>query len=239
MLPLYVPETSTVIADYVQRYTHPVTGEVYGGTDYDDAAKLGEIGAIPLRVLTPTEGLEIVEWVVEDDPENSGGKQYRPVMLRVDEPAKGFDVEAWEIVDDPAHPGDKLKRPVSTSPWDAATFTAYKQAKQDAIDRRTAELIGAGFTFDGHHFSLSPQAQQNIVGLVKPIELGWITFPHNMSTDEIASPEYAVADEATFNLLYQTAVGTIKVHMDSGRALKKSVASCLTVGEVDAVEDTR
>ena len=239
MLPIYVPASNTAITDYFQRYNHPVTGEVYGGTDYDDPAKLAEIGAIQLRILTPAEGLEIVEWVVEDDAENPGGKQYRPVMLRVEQPAAGFDAETWEIVDDPAHPGDKLKRPVSTSPWDAATFNAYKGAKQDAIDRRTAELIGAGFTFGGHLFSLSPQAQQNIVGLMKPVELGWITFPHSMSTTEIASPEYVVADEATFNLLYQTAVGTVKVHMDSGRALKKSIASCLTVGDVDAVEDTR
>jgi hypothetical protein len=212
---------------------------VYGGTDYDNPVKLAEIGAVPLRALTPVAGLKIVEWVVEDDSENPGGKQYRPVMLRVEQLPHGFNAETWETVDDPAHPGDKLKRPVSTTPWDAATFNEYKEAKQDAIDRRTAELIGAGFTFDGHLFSLSPQAQQNIVGLVKPIELGWITFPHSMSTTESASPEYLVADATTFNLLYQTALGTIKAHMDSGRALKKSVASCLTVGDVDAVEDTR
>jgi len=236
---LYIEATSTIITSPGERYIHPVTGIVYGGTDYGNLVKLAEIGAVQLRILTPVEGLEIVEWVVEDDAENPGGKQYRPVMLRVEQPAAGFDAETWEIVDDPAHPGDKLKRPVSTSPWDAATFNAYKGAKQDAIDRRTAELIGAGFTFGGHLFSLSPQAQQNIVGLMKPVELGWITFPHSMSTTEIASPEYVVADEATFNLLYQTAVGTVKVHMDSGRALKKSIASCLTVGDVDAVEDTR
>ena len=239
MLPLYVPATSTVIVEYFQRYTHPITDIVYGGTDFDNPVKLAEIGAVPLRALTPAAGLEIVEWVVEDDSENPGGKQYRPVMLRVDQLPHGFHAETWEIVDDVANPGDKLKRPVSPSPWDATMFNAYKEEKQAAIDKRTAELIGAGFTFGGHRFSLSPQAQQNIVGLVKPIELGWVTFPHSMSTVESASPEYLVADAATFNLLYQTAVGTIKVHMDSGRTLKKYVANCSTLAEVDAIEDTR
>jgi len=62
MLPLYVPATSTVIADYFQRYTHPATDIVYGGTDYDDPAKLAEIGAVQLRgpaALQPSQLLKL------------------------------------------------------------------------------------------------------------------------------------------------------------------------------------
>ena len=64
---LYIEVTNTVITDPTQRYIHPVTGEVYGGTDYGDPAKIKQIGAVPLRVPAPTAGLEVVGQVVEDD----------------------------------------------------------------------------------------------------------------------------------------------------------------------------
>jgi hypothetical protein len=48
MLPLYIPSTDTYIRDYSHKYTHPITGEVYGKTDYDNTSKLSEIGAISL-----------------------------------------------------------------------------------------------------------------------------------------------------------------------------------------------
>ena len=74
MLPIYVPASDTVITDYFQRYNHPVTGEVYGGTDYDNPVKLAEIGAVPLRVEQPAEGFDAETWEVVDDVANPGGK---------------------------------------------------------------------------------------------------------------------------------------------------------------------
>jgi hypothetical protein len=50
---LYVPATQTIIKNR-ERYTHHVTGEVYGGADYDDAKKLAQIGAIPLTASDGT-----------------------------------------------------------------------------------------------------------------------------------------------------------------------------------------
>jgi hypothetical protein len=136
------------------------------------------------------------------------------------------------------------------SPTDEATLDSVvaahavalyiaKRTKQGQIDIRTQELISEGFIYDGHRFSLSDQAQMNIVGLKTPIDMGWVTFPHKMSTTEEDTPEYEVADANAFNAVYAQAVGTVKAHMDSGRALKKLVAACTTVAEVDAVEDTR
>jgi hypothetical protein len=43
---IYIPATQTIIRSYSDRYVY--NGEVYGGTDYDDAAKLAEIGAVPV-----------------------------------------------------------------------------------------------------------------------------------------------------------------------------------------------
>jgi len=73
----YVPATDTVLT-YGQRYTHPDTGEVYGGTDYNDPAKLAEIGAVPLRIEQPDTGFDAATWEIVDDPENEGGKLKRP-----------------------------------------------------------------------------------------------------------------------------------------------------------------
>jgi len=75
---LYIEETNTVISSAAQRYIHPQTGEVYGGTDYDNPAKLAEIGAVPLRIEQPEEGFDALTWEIVDDPENPGCKLQRP-----------------------------------------------------------------------------------------------------------------------------------------------------------------
>ena len=122
---------------------------------------------------------------------------------------------------------------------DSGLLEAAKSKKEAAIDLKTSEKITAGFAYDGHNFSLSDQAQMNIVGMVEPIKLGWITFPHKMSTNETDDPEYIVETEADFYAIYQQAVGTVKAWMDSGRDLKKLVAACTTVAEVEAIVDPR
>lgn len=171
MNPLYVPATDTVILDYVTRYTHPVTGEVYGGTDYDDPAKIAQIGAVSLRVLTPAEGLGIVEWVVEDDPQNPGGKQHRPVMLRVEQPAAGLDAATWETVDDPAHPGDKLKRAATTTPW--VITAADREDKNFLVNReRTRRLAALTVTMDGNVYEADLQSRENLTSLIAAVNAG-------------------------------------------------------------------
>ena len=171
MLPLYVPATSTVIADYFQRYTHPVTEIVYGGTDYDSPVKLAEIGAVPLRALAPVAGLEIVEWVVEDDSENPGGKQYRPVMLRVEQPSAGFDAATWEVVDDVTNPGDKLRRPLTTTPW--AITAANRTDKNALVDaERLRRLNILKVTASGVTFEADPSSRINLTTVVAAIAGG-------------------------------------------------------------------
>jgi hypothetical protein len=167
---LYVEATNTVILSG-ERYIHPDTGIVYGGTDYGDPAKLAEIGAVPLRALTPTEGLEIVEWVVEDDSENPGGKQYRPVMLRVEQPAEGFDAETWEIVDDVANPGDKLRRPLTTTPW---VITAADRVDKNTLVvlERTRRLDLLTVTANSVTFEADPSSRINLTTVVAAIAGG-------------------------------------------------------------------
>ena len=46
MNPIYIPSIDTIIRSYSERVV--VNGETYGGTDYDDAAELTEMGAVPV-----------------------------------------------------------------------------------------------------------------------------------------------------------------------------------------------
>jgi len=171
MLPIYVPASNTVITNYFQRYTHPVTGEVYGGADYDNGSKLAEIGAVPLRVMTHAADLEVVEWAVEDDPENPGGKQYRPIMLRVQPPAEGFDAATWEVVDDVTNPGDKLRRPLTTTPWAITEADrADKNALVDAERLRRLNLLTV--TVSGVTFEADPSSRINLTTVVAAIADG-------------------------------------------------------------------
>ena len=70
MVPLYIEATKTIVSDSSYRFVHPVTGEVYGQTDYDDPTKLEEIGAKPLRYQPPAEGMMAEDWEVV--PEGAG-----------------------------------------------------------------------------------------------------------------------------------------------------------------------
>ena len=70
MEPLYIESTSTIINDESHRYTHPITGEVYGRTDYSDPQKLEEIGAKPLRYQDPAQGMVADGWTIV--PEGEG-----------------------------------------------------------------------------------------------------------------------------------------------------------------------
>lgn len=168
---LYVEATNTVIENSQQQYTHPVTGIVYGGTDYSDPAKLEEIGAVPLRVATPTPGLSVVEWVVEDDPENAGEKMYRPVMLHVQQPSEGEDAETWEIVDHPEHSGDKLKRPVTTTPW-AITAADLALKVNAVVQERTRRLELLTVIYNGWTISADSRAIANLTSIVAAMTAG-------------------------------------------------------------------
>lgn len=74
---LYIPSTNTVIWSAAQRYIHPQTGEVYGGTDYDDPAKCAEIGAVPITVELYAAGYRAVSWAAV---QVNGAWIYRPTV---------------------------------------------------------------------------------------------------------------------------------------------------------------
>ena len=168
---LYVAATDTAILAPAQKYIHPQTGEVYGGSDYADAAKIAEIGAVPLRIVPAVAGLEIFGHAVEDDELNPGGKKYRPIQIRVEAAATGFDAATFETVDDPDNVGDKLKRPITTTAW---TISADDlAAKKDLVNaERTKRLDAMTVTYNGWTFQAGPSSRANITGIMAAISAG-------------------------------------------------------------------
>lgn len=126
---------------------------------------------------------------------------------------------------------------------DAAELPAYKVAKADAIDARTAELIAIGFTYDtDKQFSLSMPAQANWNGLANMLALNLLVEPDDfpIEANTIDNEDtYLITDIADATAFFSTAAATKKAHLDSGTALKKSVSAAADHAALDAVVDTR
>jgi len=109
-----------------------------------------------------------------------------------------------------------------------------KARRYGEIDLRTGQLIGAGFTYDSAQFSLSANAQLN-----------WSEIHSNVSAFsdpvEVATIDNNVYDltHANVDAFWTAALNATKGHLDSGRALKKSVFDAADKAAVDAVVDNR
>lgn len=122
--------------------------------------------------------------------------------------------------------------------WDAKFLAEAKQKKLEEIDTRTRDGISRGFYFDNKQFSLSTQAQINLLGLRSAVNDKLLTFPHRMSTTD-DTVEYVIPDLATLEEILAVATGHIKYYYDGGRTLKLAVRDCSTIDAVNAVKDTR
>ena len=117
-----------------------------------------------------------------------------------------------------------------------ASLPNYKGLRYIEIDKRTGELISAGFTYATKQFSLSLNAQINISALNQSKDL--LTYPVNYNTlnDE---DEYDVIDATDMGNMYMTALATKKGMIDSGTALKQQIRAAQNDAEVDAIIDNR
>jgi hypothetical protein len=113
-----------------------------------------------------------------------------------------------------------------------------RQKKFDAIDARTDELIGQGFTWSGAQFSNSLFGQSKVDGAYAAKDLPEFTYPvvwnsmDNMTT-------VSIPDAATMQQFFLAALGTIRAHLDSATPFKDQVREASTVQAVEAVVDTR
>ena len=146
---LYIPSTQTIILSPSQRYTHPQTGEVYGGTDYDDPAKLAGIGAVPITIQEVASGHLATTWEVVLE---NGSYFYRPVAEVLDvsglisgtwgaaneHAMSGMDLNSrssilWMALD-PDCPEWRMTRIVAVLHWWESVWVHYKVVKQAILD---------------------------------------------------------------------------------------------------------
>jgi len=114
----------------------------------------------------------------------------------------------------------------------------YKLLKNNAIDDRTGELISSGYNFTGKQFSLSANAQTNILALDNSRDDPALTFPIEYNTIDDAD-SFFIPDSTTLHGMYLTALATKKGVVDSGTSLKNQVRAAIDEAEVDAVIDNR
>lgn len=129
------------------------------------------------------------------------------------------------------------------------TLEEVKKKKINAIDAKTDELISQGFLFGTNGvFSLSRQAQANMLGVRTSIadhrsagtldQFEAIFFPivFNTLNDDDSVTLNTVED---FQSFYDSAMLTVRTHLDGGTALKQAVRNAITVEDVEAIVDNR
>ena len=119
---------------------------------------------------------------------------------------------------------------------DLTNLAEYKTYKYNSIDLRSGELIAQGFVYNAKTFSMSANAQNNLLGTI--IKKDVLTYPFAWNTKD-NSETYQIADATDMDAFFMTALGTKKAHQDSGSALKALVTAATTVAEVEAVVDAR
>lgn len=113
-----------------------------------------------------------------------------------------------------------------------------KLAKVKAIDARTDELIGSGFTYADKQFSLSIPSQSKMTAAHHLKDHQAFVYPVNWNTID-DEDVYSIPDAADMGLFYLTAIGTIRAYLDSGTGLKDAVRAAADVAAVEAVVDPR
>ena len=118
------------------------------------------------------------------------------------------------------------------------TLSQYKHIKNEEINHITSEMIQGGYSFDGKTFSLSSNAQTNLIALFATKDHAALTYPIEFNTLDDLDNYYA-SSAATIEGMYLTALGTKKALLDSGSVLKDAVRAATTKAEVDLIIDPR
>jgi hypothetical protein len=116
------------------------------------------------------------------------------------------------------------------------TLDEYKAFKFREIDVRTGDLISQGFIYNTKLFSLSNNAQLNLLGVDIKRNDGILPITFN-TIDDMDDVTFTTPEEV--DTFFMTALASKKAHLDSGTALKLSVRNATTELEIDAIIDNR
>ena len=120
----------------------------------------------------------------------------------------------------------------------ALDLQEYKDLRFKEIDERTEEKIKLGFSYAGKVFSLSANAQTNILALDNTKDDPALSYPIGYSTID-DSEHYDVVDATDLHNMYLTALATKKAWVDSGTTLKDAVRYAVDENSVSLVIDNR
>jgi len=120
----------------------------------------------------------------------------------------------------------------------AETLEELKAKKSKEIDEKTGQLIALGYSFKGLSFSLSMNAQTNILALYTTRDHPALIYPIHYNTIDDKNT-YDVLDSQDLENMYLTALATKKAHTDSGTLLKDQVRAAANSQELDAIIDNR
>ena len=121
---------------------------------------------------------------------------------------------------------------------EALNLDDYKALRYKEIDIRTEEKIKLGFSYAGKVFSLSANAQTNILALDNTKDDPALSYPIGYSTID-DSEHYDVVDSTDLHNMYLTALATKKAWVDSGTNLKDAVRNAIDEQSVQAIIDNR
>jgi hypothetical protein len=124
---------------------------------------------------------------------------------------------------------------------DASLLDMLKTNRYQMVDARTKELIAQGFEFpasSGKIISMSVESQMRILGCEVAKDFPEMTYPIEWQTMD-DNDYVSIADSATMHGMFLTGLGTLRARIDSGTAIKQSLADATTKTALDAIHDTR
>jgi len=119
---------------------------------------------------------------------------------------------------------------------DLTILSELQAERYEQIDIVTGKLISEGYVYNGVTFSMSVNAQSNLLGAYTAKDLLTYPFAWNAKDD---SSTYYIADAAEMTTFFMTSLGTKKAHQDSGTALKQLIRDAVDIEAVNAIIDNR
>lgn len=132
-----------------------------------------------------------------------------------------------------------LKLDVKTNDDNTSTelpLADYKTLRYNEIDAKSIELISGGFVYAGKTFSLSQNAQINLLAL--EVDKNNMSYPIKWNTKDDAD-KYDIVDATDATNFHLTSLNAVKTILDGGTDLKDQIRAATDKAQVDAVIDNR
>jgi predicted dienelactone hydrolase len=114
-------------------------------------------------------------------------------------------------------------------------FADIKRGRINTADRKTTQLIEAGFAYGGHTFSASLAAQVKWAGAYVAREA--LTYP--LQLPDIDNALVELPDAAAVAGAYGALVQHVQAVLASGAVLKQRLKEATSEGELNAIVDDR